>query len=92
MDAAKGHLDHQTMAMRVARELQDGSYVNLGIGLPGLVSSFVAPDKTIIYQSESGILGMGPIILEEEEMDHDVVNPAVHPVTTIPGASFFDIT
>jgi len=91
VDAAKSHLDHQTMAMRVAKELPDGAVVNLGIGLPGLVAHFIPPDKTIILQSESGVLGMGPLILEEDEMDHDVVNAAVHPVSIIPGASFFDL-
>ena len=91
MGTTKSRLDHQTMAMRAAKELQDGFYVNLGIGLPDLVSNFIPPDKTIIYQSESGILGMGPLVLEEDKMDHDVVNPAVHPVSVVPGASFFDI-
>ena len=91
MDAAKNHLDHQTMAMRVAKELPDRVIVNLGIGLPGLVAHFIPPDKTIIIQCESGVLGMGPLILEEDEMDHDVVNAAVHPVSLIPGASFFDL-
>ena len=91
MDATKGHLDHQTMAMRVAKELPDGAVVNLGIGLPGLVAHFIPPDKTIILQSESGVLGMGPLILDEDQMDHDVVNAAVHPVSVIPGASFFDL-
>jgi 3-oxoacid CoA-transferase subunit B len=91
MDAPKSNLDHQTMAMRVAKELPDGSHANLGIGLPGLVAHFILPDKTVIIQSESGILGMGPLILEEDKMDHDIVNAAVHPVSVIPGAAFFDL-
>jgi 3-oxoacid CoA-transferase subunit B len=85
----KEGLTKEQMAKRAALELQDGFYVNLGIGLPTLVSNFIPPERTVIFESENGILGMGPII-PEEEGDPDLANAGDQPVTILPGASFFD--
>ena len=76
------------MAAKAAEELQDGFYVNLGIGLPTLVANFVAPDKEVWLQSENGMLGIGPFPTEDE-VDADLINAGKQPVTTIPGSSIF---
>jgi 3-oxoacid CoA-transferase subunit B len=79
---------HDEMAARAARELQDGFYVNLGIGLPTLVANFVSPDIEVWLQSENGMLGIGPFPTEDE-IDPDVINAGKQTVTTIPGSSIF---
>jgi len=82
-------LSKQQIAQRIAREVKDGYYVNLGIGIPTLVANFVRDDIEVEFQSENGILGMGPFPYEGEE-DPDLINAGKQTITALPGASFFD--
>lgn len=82
-------LDKNGIAQRIAQEVQDGFYVNLGIGIPTLVANYVRTDIEVEFQSENGVLGMGPFPFEGEE-DADIINAGKQTITTLPGASFFD--
>ncbi len=82
-------LDKNGIAKRIAQEVKDKYYVNLGIGIPTLVANFVRNDIEVEFQSENGILGMGPFPFEGEE-DPDLINAGKQTITALPGASFFD--
>ena len=82
-------LDKIGIAKRIAQEVKNGYYVNLGIGIPTLVANYVRNDIEVEFQSENGVLGMGPFPFEGEE-DADIINAGKQTITTLPGASFFD--
>ena len=82
-------LDKNQIAQRISKELKDGYYVNLGIGIPTLVANYIPQDIQVTLQSENGLLGMGPFPYEGEE-NADLINAGKQTITTLPGSSFFD--
>src|SRR4030095_15743146 len=82
-------LDKNGIAKRIAKEVKDGFYVNLGIGIPTLVANFLPKGINVVLQSENGLLGMGPFPFEGEE-DPDLINAGKQTITTVPGSAFFD--
>jgi 3-oxoacid CoA-transferase subunit B len=82
-------LTKEQIAQRIARELKDGYYVNLGIGIPTLVANYIPAEINVVLQSENGLLGMGPFPFEGEE-DPDLINAGKQTIITVPGSAFFD--
>ena len=87
----KAGLTEELIALIISKELKDGMYVNLGVGIPTLIHNCVPPRMEVIIHTESGILGCGPIA-NQEQQDKELINAGVMPITIVPGASFFDAT
>ena len=84
-----GRLDRDQMAWRVAQEIPDGAYVNLGIGMPEMVANHLPRDREIVFHCENGVLGMGPAPAPDEE-DYDLITAGKKPTTMVPGSAYFD--
>jgi 3-oxoacid CoA-transferase B subunit len=85
----KTRLDEQTIALRAAKEFEDGMVINLGYGMPGLCANLIPEGRTIYFHSENGVLGYGALCSDEEK-DYELINASDQPVTPLPGMSFFD--
>ena len=85
----KTRLDEQTIALRVAREFEDGMVINLGYGMPGSCANFIPEGRTIYFHGENGVLGYG-VLGEDAEKDYELINASDQPVTRSPGMCFFD--
>ena len=85
----KMRLDEETIALRAAKEFEDGMVVNLWYGMPGLCANFIPEGRTVFFQSENGTLGYGPLLTDEEK-DYELINASDQPVTPLPGMCFFD--
>lgn len=85
----KIRLDEQTIALRAAKEFEDGMVINLGYGMPGLCANLIPEGRTVYFQSENGLLGYGALGADEEK-DYELINASDQPVTPVPGMSFFD--
>lgn len=85
----KMRLDEETIALRAAKEFEDGMVVNLGYGMPGLCANFIPEGRTVFFQAENGVLGYGPLLTDEEK-DYELINASDQPVTRLPGMCFFD--
>jgi 3-oxoacid CoA-transferase subunit B len=85
----KMRLDEETIALRAAKEFEDGMVVNLGYGMPGLCANFIPEGRTVFFQSENGTLGYGPLLTDDEK-DYELINASDQPVTPLPGMCFFD--
>jgi 3-oxoacid CoA-transferase B subunit len=85
----KMRLDEQTIALRAAKEFEDGMVINLGYGMPALCANFIPEGRTIFFQSENGVLGYGPLGTDEEK-DYELINASDQPVMPLPGMCFFD--
>ena len=85
----KMRLDEETIALRAAKEFEDGMVVNLGYGMPGLCANFIPEGRTVFFQAENGVLGYGPLLTDEEK-DYELINASDQPVTPLPGMCFFD--
>jgi len=85
----KARLDEQTIALRAAREFEDGMVINLGYGMPGLCANLIPEDRTIFFHAENGVMGYGALGSDEEK-DYELINASDQPVTRMPGMCFFD--
>ena len=83
-------LDEQTMAIRAAKEFQEGMIINLGVGIPTFCSNFVPPDREILFHSENGVVGFGPIIDNPDDADENMINAGAQPISSKPGMAIMD--
>jgi len=83
-------LDEQTMAIRAAKEFQDGMVINLGVGIPTYCSNFVPPEREILFHSENGVIGFGPIIDNPDDADENLINAGAQPISSKPGMAIMD--
>jgi 3-oxoacid CoA-transferase subunit B len=90
MIMAGERLDEQTMAIRAAKEFQDGMVINLGVGIPTFCSNFVPPEREVLFHSENGVIGFGPIIDNPDDADENLINAGAQPISSKPGMAIMD--